>query len=304
MNFVWRVQRPRSALRRVVEFMALVTLGPLVLAAVFAFWKLALDQVLSHTPQDFAIGTKAVQLLIGVAPHVIFTGLFAVIYILMPNTRVRPLPALGGALAAGVLWATVGKFFAAMVLYTSRLTLVYAGFAIVVAVFLWTYLGWLVLLLGAQLAFYLQNPNYLRIGHRQLHLSGHEQERLALDIMARVGSSHHAGDPPWTVDQLARQLALPGSTVADLAAQLERSGLLAQADDCKLFPGREISGITLAEIVDSIRTRRTGHEPPHRLSAPGVLELQREMERAWRDVLGTRTLADFVTESAGQARAR
>jgi DNA-binding IscR family transcriptional regulator len=86
--------------------------------------------------------------------------------------------------------------------------------------------------------------------------------------------------------------------VADLAAQLERSGLLAQADDCKLFPGREISGITLAEIVDSVRARRTGHEPPPRLSAPGVLDLQREMEQAWRGVLGTRTLADFVSDEA------
>lgn len=301
MNFVWRVQRARSMARRFVEFMALVTLGPLVLASVFAFWKLALDSVISHTPQDFAVGAQAVELLIWLAPHVIFTGLFATIYMLMPNTRVRPLPALGGALAAGVLWATVGKAFAAMVLYTSRLTLVYAGFAIVVAIFLWAYLGWLVLLLGAQLAFYLQNPNYLRIGHRELHLAGNEQERLALDIMARVGASHHAGEPPWTVEQLARSLALPGSAVADLAAQLERSGLLAQADDCKLFPGREISGITLAEIVDSVRARRTGHEPPLRLSAPGVLELQREMEQAWRDVLGTRTLADFVNSSAQPA---
>jgi membrane protein len=298
MNFVWRVQRARSVPRRVVEFLALVTFGPLVIAAVFAFWKLALDSVASHTPQDFAAGAKAVQLLIWLAPHLIFTGLFAAIYMLMPNTRVRLLPALGGALAAGVLWATVGKAFAGMVLYTSRLTLVYAGFAIVVAIFLWTYLGWLVLLLGAQLAFYLQNPNYLRLGHRPLHLAGSEQERLALDIMARVGASHHAGDPPWTVDQLARQLALPGSAVADLAAQLERSGLLAQADDCKLFPGREISGITLAEIVDSVRARRTGHEPPPRLSAPGVLDLQREMEQAWRGVLGTRTLADFVSDEA------
>ena len=182
-------------------------------------------------------------------------------------------------------------------IYTSRLTLVYAGFAVVVAVFLWTYLGWLILLAGAQLAFYLQNPNYLRLGHSLLRLSGNEQERLALDIMARVAMGHRAGNPPWTLEKLSRALALPGIAIADMAEHLERNGLLAQSDDGKLFPGREISSITLAEIIHAARTRRTGHDPHPRLSAPGVLALQEDMERAWRSVCGERTLADLIADS-------
>ncbi len=182
-----------------------------------------------------------------------------------------------------------------MVIYTSRLTLVYAGFAIVVAVFLWTYLGWLILLIGAQLAFYVQNPNYLRVGHAEFRLSSNEQERLALDIMARVATEHRAGKPPWTLEKLSRALALPGIAIAGMSEHLERTGLLAQADDGKLFPGREISSITLAEIIHAARTRRTGHDPHPRLSRAGVLELQTDMERAWRNACGERTLADLIS---------
>ena len=166
LNFVWRVQRARSIPRRVMEFVALVTIGPLVVATVIGFSKLAFDSVASYTAQDFTLGAQAMQMPDrSWRPTRIVTGLFTAIYVLMPNTRVRFLPALGGALAAGMLWAAIGKAFTAMVIYTSRLTLVYAGFAVVVAVFVWTYLGWLILLAGAQLAFYLQNPNYLRLGH-------------------------------------------------------------------------------------------------------------------------------------------
>jgi membrane protein len=214
----------------------------------------------------------------------------------MPNTRVRLLPALVGALAAGIVWAATGKAFTAMVIYTSRLTLVYAGFAIVVAVFLWTYLGWLILLAGAQLAFYVQNPHYLRVGHAEFRLSNNEQERLALDIMARVAIEHRAGNPPWTLERLSQALALPGFAIAQMSEHLEHTGLLAQADDGKLFPGREISSITLAEIIHAARTRRAGHDPHPRLSAPGVLALQAEMDHAWRDVCGARTLADLISE--------
>ncbi len=127
-----------------------------------------------------------------------------------------------------------------------------------------------------------------------LRLSVNEQERLALDIMARVAHEHRAGNAPWTVEQLARALALPGIVIADMAEHLERAGLLAQADDSKLFPGREISGITLSEIVTTARTRSTGHELHPRLSAPAVRQLQLEMEQAWRAACGTRTLADLL----------
>lgn len=297
LNFVWRVDRARSIPRRVVEFVMLVTLGPLVVATVIALTKLAIDNVVAATVQDFTLGQHLLQLLIRLAPFAIVISLFTSMYLVIPNTRVRLGPALAGGVAAGITWAALGKVFTAMVIYTSRLELVYAGFAIVVAVFLWTYLGWLVLLAGAQLAFYLQNPNYLRLGHAQLKLSNDEKERLALDIMARVAMGHRAGDPPWDIQRLSRALSMPGVAIADMAALLEASGLLARSDDGRLFPAREISNITLADVVICARRRHAGANLPPHLSAPGVVELQQQMERAWRDVCGTRTLADLISGS-------
>lgn len=289
MNYVWRVQRARSIPRRVVEFVTLVVLGPLVVFAVIAFSKVALDSVAGV--QELS---QAAQLAIRIAPYAIVIGLFTAVYIMMPNTRVMFLPALGGGFAAGTAWVAIGKAFTTLVIHSSRLTMVYAGFAAFIGVFVWTYVGWVILLAGAQLAFYLQHPNYLRLGHALLRLSNHEQERLALDIMARIAQGHRNGDPPWTVERLARALALPGIAVAEMAEHLEIAGLIAQADDCKLFPGREISGITVAEIITTARSRSSGHEPHPRLSLPGVRKVQEEMERAWRAACGNLTLADLI----------
>jgi membrane protein len=293
-NFVWRVQRARSIPRRITEYVALLIVGPVVIAAVIAFSKLALDGVASYTPESFSLGQKVVHTLLQLAPYAIVTSLFTAMYLVLPNTRVRLGPALLGAMAAGIIWAATGKVFTAMVVYTSRLTLVYAGFAIVVAVFLWTYLGWLILLTGAQLAFYLQNPNYLRLGHSTLRLSNNEQERLSLDVMARMALAHRAGDPPWTVDTLSRSFALPGIAVTEVVENLETAGLLSLSDDDRIFPGREISKIRLDEIIDSARQRRNGHDPHPRVSAPGVDKLQEEIELAWRNACGERTLSDLI----------
>ena len=258
LNFVWRVQRGRSMPRRVIEFAVLVTVGPLVVATVIAFSKLAFDSVASYTRrlhprrQGHAAADPARALRHRDRPvhgHVPADT---------QHARARAAGAGGSVWSPASLWAATGKAFTAMVIYTSRLTLVYAGFAVVIAVFLWTYLGWLILLAGAQLAFYLQNPNYLRLGHADFDLSSNEEERLALDIMARVAMEHRAGHPPWTLEKLSRALALPGIAIASMAEHLERAGLLAQADDGKLFPGREISSITLAEVI------HTRPHAPHR----------------------------------------
>ena len=84
----------------------------------------------------------------------------------VPNTRVRFKPALIGGVFAGVLWAGGGSLFTSFVVSMSRYEAIYAGFAIVIVAMIWLYLSWLILLLGAQLAFYVQNPEYLPLGQR------------------------------------------------------------------------------------------------------------------------------------------
>ena len=126
------------------------------------------------------------------------TLLFTVLYMIIPNTRVRLRPAFLGAIVAGVLWAAVGSIFTRFVEYSSRLTLVYAGFAAVIGVVMWTYFGWLILLCGAQLSFYIQNPGYLRFGLRELHLSAAELEQLALTITFLVAHNAATGRPRYS----------------------------------------------------------------------------------------------------------
>ena len=82
---------------------------------------------------------------------------------------------------AGVLWAGSGSVFTSFVVSVSRYEAIYSGFAIVIVAMIWLYLSWLILLLGTQLAFYLQNPDYLRLGQRTEVMSNGLRERLALE---------------------------------------------------------------------------------------------------------------------------
>src|SRR5690606_25391767 len=112
----------------------------------------------------------------------------------------------------------------------------------------------LILLAGTQISFYVQNPAYLRLGLRELRLSGAEVEQLALKIMYLVGRAHLTGDKRWTINALAKKLGLPGIAIADIAGALERSGLLLITHDAELSPARDISRISVHEILEFARS--------------------------------------------------
>jgi membrane protein len=223
---------------------------------------------------------------------VFFTGM----YMLIPNTRVHWRPALIGAAVAGVLWAAVGKTFTAFVVYSTRMQLVYAGFAFVVAALLWTYFGWLILLAGAQLSFYIQNPTYLRLGLRELRLSSVETEQLALRLMYFVARAQIDKKSRWKVSQLANELGLPGIAMARLVVTFEEAGLLTVTDDDELVPGRDIEKITACEIIDVARNQRSGHVIPREITIPSVDHLIEAIEEARRDRCGELTLLELAKE--------
>jgi hypothetical protein len=146
-------------------------------------------------------------------------------------------PALVGGLTGGVLWAAVGGVFTSFIVSITRLSIVYAGFAIFVAALIWIYFAWLILLLGAQLSFYVQNPSYLRIGMREPRLSNAETEQLSLNIMYLVAHAHLRGGERWSINSLAARLAIPGIALARIADALEAAGLLVTTAEETLLPG-------------------------------------------------------------------
>ncbi|MDW8258090.1 MAG: YhjD/YihY/BrkB family envelope integrity protein [Gammaproteobacteria bacterium] len=301
-NFVWRVQQPRSLGRRIAEYLSLIIIGPLLLGAFLATAHAALATRTAQQLTQLPIVEQLWSLGVALAPYLLVSGVFALLYALVPNTKVRPLPAIVGGLVAGVLWAAVGKLFTALVIYTARLTLVYAGFAVIVAALVWTYLGWLILLIGAQLSFYLQNPDYLRLGLVPLRLSSVEREQLALRMMYLIAQAHQAGTPRWTVQRLAERLGIPAVGIAEIATALEQARLLTQNDKDELIPGRDSADLRVADILEVVRHQRAGLIAPRAVALPQVDAILDGATEAWRRALGTRTLRELL-EIRPQSRA-
>jgi membrane protein len=297
-NFLWRVEHARSFARRVTEYVALLIVGPIVVVSFIGLSHNALETATAGIGRYMPFFERVVAIGQKISPYFMVAAIFTAVYMFVPNTKVKWKPALIGGLTAGILWAAVGNVFTAMVMYSTRLTVVYAGFAIIVAALLWTYFGWLILLIGAQLSFYVQNRNYLRMGLTELRMSAVQREQLTLKMMFLIARSYHDGKTRWSVDSLAHELAMPGIAISRIVHGLEGAHLVTMTDDEKLLPARDLGKISIQEIVDIARNEKAGQVGWRNLKIPAVDAISKTMDDAWRKSCGEMTLRDLIEEKS------
>ncbi|HTC50962.1 MAG TPA: YihY/virulence factor BrkB family protein [Steroidobacteraceae bacterium] len=295
-NYVWRVPQPRSLARRVGEFLSLLVIGPVLLGGFIALSHTALLAGPLQLANSLPLINRLMNVGVHVAPYAMVTVLFTFLYMFIPNTRVRLGPALIGAVVAGIAWAAVGILFTRFVEYSARLTLVYAGFAAVIAVVMWTYFGWLILLTGAQLSFYIQNPSYLRFGLRQLQLSAAELEQLALTVTFLVGHNAGTGRPRYTLDAVATHLGVTGLALAPLIGALENARVLKLSGE-ELLLARDPARLAIADIIEAARHLHSGKPVSRALGVPGVSQLVAQVDAARRASCAGQTLQELLQTS-------
>src|ERR1700722_521083 len=293
-NFVWRVGRRRSFGRRFTEYLGVMIIGPILLAVAIGLLGSA-----EHSPFAqwlHAVAPLAVVLgVLGqIVPYAIVTVVFTVMYWFIPNTHVQFRAALIGGVTAGIIWALVGKVFTAVILYSSRMVAVYTGFAIVLTTLIWVYMSWLILLIGAQLAFYLQFPQYLRHGQEAFELTGRDREQVSLWVMCLVGRDFSAGKSSWSAHALAADLDIPSIALAPVLHCLEQNGLLLATEGEAFVPGRDIGAIRLAEIFEVVRALHSGRLAIAIHSVGPAVALLNEVEASMEEPLKSRTLKDFI----------
>jgi membrane protein len=305
LNFVWHVERPRSFARRVSEYLSLMVVGPIVIVATFGLITTASRSAIMQRIERVEPFGMLLALASQVVPYIIVVGFFTFLYMFIPNTRVRFVPALIGGAVAGLLWVCVGAAFAAFVSHMSNLALVYASFAILLTALIWIYVAWQVLLIGAQLSFYVQNPQYMRRGQQEIRVTGALAEQLALNVMVLIGQSYRSGEPGWTTSRLAARLEVPSASLASVIRSLEAGGLLVATEDERLIPARDMSEIDLSQVIDCARRHHAGEPTLHVRGTPEAEKLTTVIELALRERLEARTLRDLVeTSPPAQAASR
>jgi len=251
LNDIWRVRRQRPIGQRVLVYWAVLTLGPLVMAASIAITSYVVTRSRGWLPGLDGI-PGGVNVVLGLLQFALLSGALTLLYRYVPNTPVRWRDAGAGGLLAclGLTLARQGLGW-----YLGRIptySVIYGAFATLPILLLWIYLSWLVVLFGAVIAAYLPSL---------LHGMGGENLR-------------HGGTPGWDFQlalEIVQQLAgartgdTHGLTHAQLAAAL-------RTDALQLAPA--LDALQTLDWVGQLATRTENEPPRHVLLAdPAITPL-------------------------------
>ena len=296
-NFVWRVDRPRSFARRLSEYLSVLLVGPVLMTVTFGLIAaIASTRLMSRIRELEPIGGWIASLG-SLTPYLLIIAAFSLLNLFVPNTRVRTRAALAGGAFAGLLWVGSGNLFTSLVVDASRYEAIYSGFAIVIMAMVWLYFSWLILLLGTQLAFYIQNPDYLRYGQRTAEMSNGLRERLAFGVMLLVGRDFDDPQHGWRVESLAARMRVPRHYLEPVVGALMRERLLTETTDERLMPAKDLHRMSLLEISTAVR----GHGRDavgYGRDTRAVRDLSERIDAALRGALHGETLADLIARDA------
>ena len=255
LNFIWHVAQLRSLGRRFSTYLSVLLIGPVLIFSAIGITSSILNAA-QLQPLLAMQPVGGVVYAIGQAIPVFFViGLFVFAYYFAPNTRVRPAAAFVGGIAAGLMWHAASWAFTEFARLSTQYAAIYSSFAIFLLFLIWLYLNWLILLLGASIAFYIQHPEYLVLQQGEPRLSNRMRERVALMLMYLIGKTYQERAPAWTFSSLTQWLDVPSCALQMVLDALEQDHLLVRTGDDPpaYLPGRDIGSITLEELLRTVR---------------------------------------------------
>ena len=254
-NYTWRIKRTRTLTERFSNYLSVLMVGPVLVFAALGVTASLLNNSVTQSLSAIEPFGTVIGFISKLIPYLLIIAAFTFVYIFVPNTKVRLIPALTGGIAAGVLWQSVGWLYALIVAQSTTQTAIYASFAILFFFMTWLYVSWLILLVGSSVAFYRQYPEYLRAKSRAVVLSNRERENIALNVLVLIGENFYAKKPPLSIEDVVDGLVCPRQAIEQALNCFEVAGIIRQLESSKqaYLPAVPLEDLTVADAYAAIR---------------------------------------------------
>lgn len=254
-NMVWGLQN-RKFYRKLGTLLAVIFLFPILLvisSGVSIYLKTALDS----SPLFEAMGPLN-NLLIKLIPYVLSWLLFTLMYIILPNTKVKFKNAAVAGLIAGVAFQIFQYLYINGQIWVSRYNALYGSFAAIPLLLLWLQLTWTIVLMGAEMTYASQNLENFFYEKEISNVSNRYHYFFAIVMMGAICRRFEKGESPLSCEQLSRSKHIPLRLASIELEHLKNAGLVTEVPDEKnnrlvyFQPAMDIHQITVGLVMEKL----------------------------------------------------
>ena len=283
LNDIWGVKTGRAILRKISDYLAIVLLCPLIIivtTGATVYTTVQLSQMANAIPGISGTMNAFLALFSRTLPVIITWLIFAFIYIFIPNTRVRIIPALTGGFIAGVLYYVVQVLYIAAQYNVAKYNAIYGSFAALPLFLIWLQISWTFILLGAEIAFACQNVSSYEGTPGDGSVGSSRKLVYAIKLVRTCARAFLNRQPPLTDTELSAKLEIPVRTTRLLLYELCDAGILV-----KVAPGERGDAFQVAlppEDITPVRIMRALQDPAPDKGLDTADPVCREIEDIWK----------------------
>ncbi len=141
---------------------------------------------------------------------------FTLIYIVIPNTKVKFVPALIAGIIAGTMFQLLQWGYVNFQSLLSSYGAIYGTFAALPLFMMWLELSWLIVLLGAEISYAYQNAVHYEQEAEGVHVSLKDKKILMLLVTKKIIRNFVEGRPAMNAAEIAARLGIPVRLVRDV----------------------------------------------------------------------------------------
>lgn len=256
-NNIWEVRKQRSLARKFSDYVAVVFVAPIL-------WLISnsLLSTMRQSIESVSGSSLFAEILFGLISLAAIWLMFAFIYYVMPNTKVK----FKGALIAGIIAGTlfqifqVGYFFIQG--YLNTYNIIYGSFAALPLFLIFLQWSWMILLVGAELSFAYQNIRAYEQERESLHMCYDRRRKVMLATLIVIAEHFVKKEGPVSSGQISAQIGMPVRIVRDVLFDLEQAGLIVTVQNDKddminlYSPARDMSDTTIADVLEGVECSR------------------------------------------------
>lgn len=258
-NYIWKLPKSRSLSRKYSDYLSLMLLAPIILIIANSITVLLNTEInwlitLIKLPE---FGIQLVLKALGLLPLLLMIGLFSFTFIFMPNHRIHWRAGIVAGIVTGILYDFLQWAYLSLQIGVSNYNAIYGSFAAIPLFVIWLQVGWMIVLFGCEIAFYLQNYDIYHNNNRFAKISFNLQKIIALRITHLLVKNFSHFNKPLSADEISAKLAIPIAIIQPILLKLTGSRILVEfnipeEEDDVYQPAVDSNVLTIAFVINAL----------------------------------------------------
>jgi membrane protein len=227
-NHIWQIRSSRPWYRKFTDYLTIMLIAPVFIilsSSITVFVSTELTDYMMKAP-ILSFFKPIVTFLIKFAPYFLSWLTMTILFIIMPNAKVKLGPALISGIIAGTIIQVLQWLYIDLQFGITKLSAIYGSFAAVPLFIVWLQSTWIVVLLGAELSFANQNVSRYEFESEALNISNYQKRALVLMMMNMIIKRFLVGEKPISAEIIAGTLKIPVRLARDILQDLSSADLV------------------------------------------------------------------------------